>query len=364
MVINDNGLIRLQPKHNTGEAVENLFTYVRNDPVNNVDPSGLSTADNNSPPNRSYRQQQVEWINNAITDLRARQSYDASQGGANAGYFSQQVTLLQLQYDRLDLEERKNYARSRGDAATEAWLYDRLVGTKSQLADAIKASGNISAWDYTKAYGGGAIYGLGEGVANVGIGVYHTGKELTFQVADTANAVADLTGDRFYHGNLSGLGVASMMDDFSIKTHVAETGANVVSFGTYGEGKILYLYATGQIDANTASQQLGAAGVMQLASAALIHSGMRAAGTPGPGKEFSHFIPDRMGGPRSIWNGNYVPPEAHALSDPLRYQFMPRAWKEVNPMPPRPVQLWNRIPQAVKGVGAAAGVESQSPRGE
>lgn len=82
--------------------------------------------------------------------------------------------------------------------------------------------------------------------------------------------------------------------------------------------------------------------------------GLKAAGTKGAGKEFSHWIPNRMGGPRSTWNGNYVPTATHALSDPYRYRFMPRSWKAQNPMPNPAWQQWTRIPNAYKG-GATGG---------
>lgn len=82
--------------------------------------------------------------------------------------------------------------------------------------------------------------------------------------------------------------------------------------------------------------------------------GLKAAGAKGAGKEFSHWIPNRMGGPRSLWNGNYVPKSTHALSDPYRYRFMPRDWKAQNPMPNVAAQQWVRIPNAYKG-GAAGG---------
>lgn len=75
----------------------------------------------------------------------------------------------------------------------------------------------------------------------------------------------------------------------------------------------------------------------------------------GAGKEFSHWIPKRMGGPRTILNGNYVPVAEHALSDPFRYQFMSRAWKALNPLPGAILQQWNRIPKLFKGAGAGAG---------
>ena len=48
-----------------------------------------------------------------------------------------------------------------------------------------------------------------------------------------------------------------------------------------------------------------------LSAATGVAGGIKAAGVKGAGKEFSHWIPNRMGGPRSIWNGNYVSPARH-----------------------------------------------------
>jgi hypothetical protein len=53
-----------------------------------------------------------------------------------------------------------------------------------------------------------------------------------------------------------------------------------------------------------------------------------------------------------VLNGNFVSIAEHALSDPKRYQFMPRAWKQANPMPGRLIQQWSRLPKALKGLGA------------
>lgn len=85
-----------------------------------------------------------------------------------------------------------------------------------------------------------------------------------------------------------------------------------------------------------------------------VAGGIRAAGARGLGREFSHAIPARSGGPRSIWNGNYVTTAEHALSDPYRYRFMPRAWKAQNPMPNRLDQLWTRTPNTWKGAAGGA----------
>lgn len=83
--------------------------------------------------------------------------------------------------------------------------------------------------------------------------------------------------------------------------------------------------------------------------------GIRATGARRAGMEFAHAVPARMGGPRSIWNGNYVTTRAHALSDPYRFRFMPQAWKRANPMSSRASQLWMRTPNTIKGTAAGAG---------
>jgi hypothetical protein len=74
------------------------------------------------------------------------------------------------------------------------------------------------------------------------------------------------------------------------------------------------------------------------------------------GFEFSHWIPDRFGGPRSLWNGNWTTIAEHALNDPFRYRFMPAAWKALNPMNPTWLQQLNRIPLLITGTAAGAGV--------
>jgi RHS repeat-associated protein len=122
-------------------------------------------------------------------------------------------------------------------------------------------------------------------------------------------------------------------------------------------------------------QKIGSDGVVNTCSAAYsggewaglgvsvgtgLAGGVRAAGARGAGKEFSHWIPKRMGGPRSTWNGNYVSRETHALSDPYRYRFMPKPWKERNPMPLKIHQQWTRLPNAYKGAGAGAAYGASS----
>jgi hypothetical protein len=87
-------------------------------------------------------------------------------------------------------------------------------------------------------------------------------------------------------------------------------------------------------------------------------AGVRAAGTRGAGREFSHWIPARWGGPRTIFNGNYVSPARHYYHDPFRY---PAGWQDLG-------RKWNpilsqidRIPNVYKGtlLGAGAGLASK-----
>lgn len=89
--------------------------------------------------------------------------------------------------------------------------------------------------------------------------------------------------------------------------------------------------------------------------------GLEKAGVAGAGKEFSHWIPARLGGPRTVLNGNYVSVAEHALSDPSRYRFMPRVWKEANPLPGAVAQQLNRVPNVLAGtaIGAAWGSGSK-----
>lgn len=79
--------------------------------------------------------------------------------------------------------------------------------------------------------------------------------------------------------------------------------------------------------------------------------GLRAAGSAGVGREFSHWLPRRMGGPRSIWNGNFVPPWRHYYHDPFRF---PRGWRNLGPKWPAWLQQFDRIPNTFKGTGIGA----------
>jgi hypothetical protein len=91
-----------------------------------------------------------------------------------------------------------------------------------------------------------------------------------------------------------------------------------------------------------------------LSMATGVAGGLENAGAAGAGKEFSHWIPARLGGPRTVLNGNYVSVAEHALSDPSRYRFMPRVWKEANPLPGAVTQQLNRVPSVLTGTGIGA----------
>lgn len=98
-----------------------------------------------------------------------------------------------------------------------------------------------------------------------------------------------------------------------------------------------------------------------------------------PGKEWSHWIPDRyirkfsvsgkttnkhyrpnvdkyLGGfVKSRFNGNFVSKETHALTDAYRYKFMSRTWKASNPMMNTVSQQVLRTPGWIPGSGLIGG---------
>jgi hypothetical protein len=89
-------------------------------------------------------------------------------------------------------------------------------------------------------------------------------------------------------------------------------------------------------------------------------AGWRAGGRKAAGTEFSHWIPNRMGGPRSRWNGNHVSPRRHYYHDPYRY---PSGWRNFGPKWPKPAQQFDRIPNPYKGAAAGAGAAGASAAG-
>lgn len=116
-------------------------------------------------------------------------------------------------------------------------------------------------------------------------------------------------------------------------------------------------------------------------------AGVKAAGTAAKGIEFSHSLParyfrelslskkslnpeykpvlDKLFGKfkDTILNGNYRTAAEHAMEDPMRYQFMRKAWKEINPPNSGIYQFLSRIPNLFKGTAAgtaAAGISEMN----
>jgi hypothetical protein len=137
---------------------------------------------------------------------------------------------------------------------------------------------------------------------------------------------------------------------------IVDFGAGMGDVFLFGQGQRLrdLLGVDGGIDQCSAEYRAGEWAGVAVSMTTGFAGGLKAAGAKGAGKEFSHWIPKRMRGPRTVWNGNYVPTATHALSDPFRYRFMPRAWKEVNAPMTVSMAQWTRIPNVYKG-GAAGG---------
>lgn len=76
--------------------------------------------------------------------------------------------------------------------------------------------------------------------------------------------------------------------------------------------------------------------------------------------EWSHWIPARFQNVpgwirNSGLNGNFRSAVGHALNDPYRYKFMPRAWKAANPINPAWLRQLDRIPDWLKFGGMTSG---------
>lgn len=150
-------------------------------------------------------------------------------------------------------------------------------------------------------------------------------------------------------------GLFGWADMPTVPQSVVDFGAGMGDVILFGQGqRIRDWFDIGGVDRCSSAYDAGEWAGIAAGFATGVAGGIKAAGTKGLGREFSHWIPNRMGGPRSPMNGNFVSTEVHALSDPFRYRFMPRAWKAANPMPSRLDQQWVRIPNVYKGAGAGA----------
>ena len=141
---------------------------------------------------------------------------------------------------------------------------------------------------------------------------------------------------------------------WSPSQETVDFGAGMGDVILFGQGQRLRsaLDVDGGIDKCSRAYSNGEWAGVAVSFATGFAGGVKAAGGKAVGKEFSHWIPNRMGGPRTIMNGNFVSTEVHALSDPYRYRFMSRAWKAANPMPNQAMQQWVRLPSVYKGAGA------------
>ncbi|WP_445535881.1 hypothetical protein [Acinetobacter sp. G18] len=153
--------------------------------------------------------------------------------------------------------------------------------------------------------------------------------------------------------------------------------ANGISLGL-GQPISNWFYGFETADINSSAYSFGSLPSLVLSTIGGGVRSMTMAGAPAKGFEFSHWVPSRFVNTKQTesrisfldndfgkwlvqkgnkWNGNYVPTKTHALSDPFRYQFMPKTFKEVNAMPSTYIQQYNRIPLVYKGaiVGGAYG---------
>ena len=150
-----------------------------------------------------------------------------------------------------------------GFSAGDANLY-RYVGNAP--GDATDPEG-LSPWDYFQPWA--AVQGLWEGGVNIGTGLYNFGSETALGAIDIGNSsVAVVLGERFsYRGYLTATGQALQNGQLTAGEYYYDFGANVVTFGAYGEWLTLSELYNGQITSDQASQRLGTAGVMQLCGA-------------------------------------------------------------------------------------------------
>ena len=150
-----------------------------------------------------------------------------------------------------------------GFSAGDVNLY-RYVGNAP--GDATDPEG-LSPWDYFQPWA--AVQGLWEGGVNIGTGLYNFGSETALGAIDIGNSsVAVVLGERFsYRGYLTATGQALQNGQLTAGEYYYDFGANVLTFGAYGEWLALSELYKGQITSDQASQRLGTAGVMQLCGA-------------------------------------------------------------------------------------------------
>lgn len=78
------------------------------------------------------------------------------------------------------------------------------------------------------------------------------------------------------------------------------------------------------------------------------------------GYEFSHWVPKRLGGPRSIYNGNYVSQKLAYLTDPFRFPAPAGAALRWGPKMNPVLRQLLRVPWVYDGAAAGAAVGGAS----
>jgi RHS repeat-associated protein len=160
-------------------------------------------------------------------------------------------------------------------------------------------------------------------------------------------------------------GLFGMADMPTVPQWAVDFGAGMGDTILFGQGQRLrdLFDVDGGIDKCSGEYSAGEWAGVAASMATGLAGGLKAAGAKGAGKEFSHWIPNRMGGPRSTWNGNFVPPSRHYYHDPYRY---PKGWRDLGPKWNPVRQQYDRIPNAYKGgaAGAAYGAAGAAQAGD
>ncbi len=157
------------------------------------------------------------------------------------------------------------------------------------------------------------------------------------------------------------LGLYSWWDFAGDASDVIAGAGDTLSFGltAYARnqwGDFFYGNTPRVVNKCSWSYKIGIAGGIVLSTAIGGGAGAEAA-EANAGKEgfdFSHWIPDRMGGPRSVFNGNFVSQKLHYLTDYARYPPPAGAALRWGPKLNPVLQQVLRIPWVYDGAAAGA----------
>ena len=151
----------------------NLYRYVENSPVDQLDPSGHSTKDEEERKRQEAERQrraaedklkQENLANTRATYESAKnKAHDAGDSKAESQLWSK-IQLVNKQEHLADLEVRRDYDADHG-GQYQGSLSKDIQAAHQTLADTIADAGKISGWDYTKAYTGGFVEGAQGGIS-------------------------------------------------------------------------------------------------------------------------------------------------------------------------------------------------------